>query len=260
MNWMTVGRVLRDAETGAGGEGGGGSTETTQTTETQTTETQTTDTPKEEPKSLLDGEETPKEEPKKEEPKAEPPKSKNLLDDEPEPKKEEGADDTPPTEEAVKAWTDGLKAIDLGDGVKWNDEALTEMTPALMKMSGGDPKKAEGLVKAYTAYQQKVAKAVAERDVAVNNMLIAECERKFGADLKKVVGFARKGGEAIFGAQIWNAMKREPRFANNAEILEKLAEYGRKIATDTGRVVPKDGTGGGESEDVLHRMYGSVKV
>jgi len=242
--------------------------ETIETTETpvNTDTPQTTDTPAttattEAPKNLLDGEETPgagtTDTPAA---KTDPSAPKNLLDDEPEKKTDEPGNAEPPTEEAIKAWTDGIKATDLGDGVKWDDAALKEMTPALMEISGGDPKKAEGVVKAYTAYQQKVAKQIAEANAAFNSMLLGECEKRFGTDLKKVVGYAKKGGAAIFGDKIWNAMKREPRFANNPDILEKLADFGRKISTDTGRVVPKDGTGGGETGDVLHRMYGNVKV
>lgn len=258
MNANTMMKVLGyvpcDPEPG----NGGGAAPTPTPTPTPTPEPTPTPTPEPKPgeggeRSLLDEGQDPKPEPRKE-------GSGSLLDDDPKPGEGGEQKPQPPTEEQVKAWTDGLKSIDLGDGVKWDDGALKEMTPALMEISGGDPKKAEGVVKAYTAYQQKIARATDEARVAFNNMLVGECEKRFGGDIKKVVEYARKGGAAIFGEKIWNAMKKVPSFANNPDILERLAEFGRRTSTDTGRVVPKDGAGDGDRGDVLHRMYGDVKV
>lgn len=179
---------------------------------------------------------------------------KSLLDD---------ADDTPanpadpgtPTDEAVKAFVEGIPALDLGDGVKWDDEMLTAMAPSLMELTGADPKKADGIVKAYAAHAQKIAKAQAEAADAFNNGLIQQCQERFGADLKKVAGYAKQGGLEVFGEKIWNEMKKIPAFANNPDIMDRLAAIGRKKATDGGKVVPK-AAAPADRGDLLHRMYG----
>lgn len=190
-----------------------------------------------------------------------PPKLKSLLDDDDEPGKDPANPGEPekPTDEAIKAFVEGIPALDLGDGVKWDDAMLTAMAPSLMELTGGDPKKADNLVKAYASHAQAYAKAQAEAADAFNNGLIAECEKRFGADVKKVAALAKAGGRAIFGDTIWNEMKKTPAFANNPDIMERLAEFGRKIATDSGKVTPtaSEPADGG---DVLHRMYGKIKA
>ena len=174
----------------------------------------------------------------------------------------EGAENKaePPTEEQVAEFCKGIPALDMGDGVKWDDATLKAIAPSLMEVTGGDAKKAQPIVKAYAEHMQKLAKAQAEAADAFNNGLIAECNKRFGADLKKVAGYAKKGGAAIFGDKIWNEMKTIPSFANNPDIMERLAEFGRKIATDGGKVTTKDGDPAPGESDVLHRMYGNVKV
>ena len=190
-----------------------------------------------------------------------PSKLKSLLDDDEEPAKDPANPEEPekPTDEAIKAFVEGIPALDLGDGVKWDDAMLTAMAPSLMELTGGDPKKADNLVKAYASHAQAYAKAQAEAADAFNNGLIAECEKRFGADVKKVAALAKAGGKAIFGEKIWNEMKKTPAFANNPDIMERLAEYGRKISTDSGKVTPT-ASEPAASGDLLHRMYGKIKA
>lgn len=191
-----------------------------------------------------------------------PPKLKSLLDDDDEPAKDPANPGEPakPTDEAIKAFVEGIPALDLGDGVKWDDAMLTAMAPSLMELTGGDPKKADNLVKAYASHAQAYAKAQAEAADAFNNGLIAECEKRFGADVKKVAALAKAGGRAIFGEKIWNEMKKTPAFANNPDIMERLADFARKFATDSGKVVPDGAEGVSDKGDLLKRMYGGVKV
>lgn len=188
-----------------------------------------------------------------------PTEPESLLDDE---KKADpqSSDTSAPTEEQIGEFTKSIKAIDLGDGVTWDDDALKAMTPDLMNLCEGDAKKAEGLVKAYTSYKQSVAKTVAEKADAFNKELISQCRTRFGSDLKQVVEYARIGGKEIFGDVIWNEMKKVPSFANNPEIVEKLAGWGRKFASDSGRITPRGDDAPKQEGDVLHRMYGNVKV
>jgi len=246
-----------------GGEGGSGGESTTTTTTTQGGEGGEGNPPPSggAAKTLLDGDEGGGAGTTAEPPKDDKPKAKSLLDDDPpagETKKEGDGAEAPkaPTADEIDAWCKGVPALDLGDGVKWDDAALKAMAPSLM---GLEKEKSNEVIKAYAEYTKGVAKAQAEAADAFNNGLIAECEKRFGTDLKKVAGFAKKGGQAIFGDKIWNEMKTIPSFANDPDVMERLAEYGRKISNDTGKVTPPGG-GTTESGDVLHRMYGNVKV
>jgi len=259
MNKLMTRYPFMEEATAPGGEGGGGAAPAAEAPKEAPKEAPN-EAPKGDGGTLLDGgEEAPKAEAPKEAPKAAPAAPENLLDDD-QPVVTPAAEEVAPTEEEVKAWTDGIKAIDLGDGVRFDDAALTAITPELMRLSGNDAKKAEGLVKAYTKHQQNLAKQYAEQQDAFNKDLIKQCKERFGGDLNKIVGLARIGGREVFGDKIWNEMKKVPSFANNPEILEKLAEQGRRVAPDGGKVTPKDGGPAESGGDVLHRMYGNVKV
>lgn len=186
----------------------------------------------------------------------------NLMDDEtggePE-KKESGAEEPkPPTDEEQKTFREAIKTIDIGEGVKWDDPALSAMTPELMKISGGDPKKAEGIVKAYTAYQQEQVRQFNEANDKFLNGLVEQCKQRFGSDLKQVCALAKEGGRRIFGDYLWNVMKKERAFANNPDIIEKLAAFGRSTKDDPGATKKETGTTG-RSSDWRENMYGGAK-
>ncbi len=184
---------------------------------------------------------------------------RNLLDDEPEEGGEKpGGAEGAPDAEAVRTWTAGIKATDLGDGVKWDDPLLDAMAPELMKMSGGDPKKAEGVVKAFTDYQRGVAKKMAESAAEIDRQNVTACEAEFGQDLKKVVRLAREGGRIAFG-DLWDVVRQERRVCNHPAFIRQMARIAQRFATDTGHVAPKEGAGDGEVGDVLHRMYKDVR-
>lgn len=198
------------------------------------------------------GETAPADEPKK--------AAKTLLDDEDEPVSEPKAGETPaPDEDAVSAFIKGIEATDLGDGVQWSDETLKAMAPSLMELTGGDPGKANGVVRAYAAHLQEQARKHTEALEAFNDGLIKECQARFGADLKKVAGLAREGGRAIFGDDLWAALKGTPAFANNPDVLERLAEHGRRVREDNGAVQSK-AAAPKEEGDLFKRMYGNMKI
>lgn len=187
----------------------------------------------------------------------EPKKLKSLLDDDDELPANEPTDPAQPSAEDIDAWVKSVPALDLGDGVKWDDAALKAMAPSLM---GLEKDKADAVIKAYADYTKGIAKAQAEAADAFNNGLIAECKKRFGEDLKKVTTLAKQGGVAVFGEKIWNEMKSVPAFANNPDIMERLADIARKFATDGGKVAPKGAEVGSDKGDLLKRMYGGIKV
>lgn len=194
---------------------------------------------------------------------AEPASTKTLLDDDDAQPAAPSPGEQPaqgPSAEEIEKFCSGIKATDLGDGVTWSDDALKAMAPSLMQLTGGDPAKADGVVKAYSSFVQEQSRRQQEAAEAFNTGLIKECQQRFGSDLKKVARYAREGGLAIFGDSLWAALKSTPAFANNPDIIERLAEYGRRIAEDGGVAHPDDGAHAPTDEDVLHRMYGNVKV
>lgn len=189
--------------------------------------------------------------------------SPTLLDDDP--GTDGGGESQPPAPEtqdpgSVEKYLEGIPALDLGDGVRWDDAALKAVAPELMSLTGGDPKKADGLVKAYAKHVQAQRKAASEQAEAFSKGLVEECRKRFGADLKLVARDARRGGRAIFGDGLWDALKGVPAFANNPDVLERLAAHGRTLDEDKGAAKPYGGAGGDVEGDVLHRMYGEIKV
>lgn len=223
-------------------------------------------------KTLLDEENnpTPKTEPvakdvksANSEPKTEPVakdvKSASLLDEpktDPADKKTEADAPTTPNEEDVKKFTEGVKAIDLGDGVTWDEPALQAMTPALMKLTGNDPAKAEEVIKSYTAYKQEEMNKVEEANQAYATALVAECKSRFGADLPKVCDLAKIGAEHIFGIELWKQLRTVPQFCNNPDIIERFAAIGRTVKPDTGAVLPPAGKAQAAPRDWREGMYG----
>lgn len=186
-----------------------------------------------------------------------PKKLKSLLDDDDEPPANEPTDLAQPSAEDIDAWVKSVPALDLGDGVTWDDAALKAMAPSLM---GLEKDKADAVIKAYADYTKGIAKAQAEAADAFNNGLIAECKKRFGEDLRKVTTLAKQGGVAVFGEKLWKEMKSVPAFANNPDIMERLADIARKFATDGGKVAPNGAEGGSDKDDLLKRMYGKIKV
>lgn len=163
----------------------------------------------------------------------------NLLDDAA--KDGEMPGDEAPSEEAVAEWKKGVKAFDLGDGVEYDDELVEKIAPALMKLTGGDPSKAEAVVKAYTEYALGLNRKAVENEEAFNSQLVTACRERWGKDLGRVARLADAGGRNIFGDKLWNEIRSVRQFANNPDIMERLAAFGRGASGDRGVVTDKGG-------------------
>lgn len=186
--------------------------------------------------------------------------SKTLLDDEDVTGESETSEANAPSAEDIEAFCKGIDVTDLGDGVEWSDPTLKAIAPALMELTGNDPKKANGVVKAYATFVQEQVRQQQEAAEAFTKGLVNECKARFGADLKKVARFAREGGRAIFGENLWAALKSTPAFANNPDVIERLADYGRRLTEDTGVTSPTSGAEQADDQDVYHRLYKGVRV
>ena len=190
--------------------------------------------------------------PKNDPPKNDPPV--NLMGDDD--GDEQHEEPKPPTEDEQKAYRESIKTIDLGDGVKWDDPSLEAMTPELMRLTGNDPKKAEGIVKAYTDFQRKQVAAQQERSEQFLSGLVDQCRERFGDDLQKICALAKAGGRKIFGDELWNVMRQERAFANNPDIIERLAAFGRSAQDDKGVVKKEVKPAVAGSGDWRTNMYG----
>ncbi len=94
-----------------------------------------------------------------------------------------------------------------------------------------------GALRAFAAFESaRLSKEVA-RDLEAAKGLAEESKAEFGADLKRVVGEARRGGKALFG-EVWDDLAGIPAFANDKRILRALSNYGRSITPDSGVVRP----------------------
>lgn len=94
-----------------------------------------------------------------------------------------------------------------------------------------------GALRAFASFEAaKLAKETA-RDLEAAKGLAEESKAEFGADLKRVVGEARRGGKALFG-EVWDDLAGIPAFANDKRILRALSNYGRSITPDSGVVRP----------------------
>ncbi len=94
-----------------------------------------------------------------------------------------------------------------------------------------------GALRAFASFEAaRLAKETA-RDLEAAKGLAEESKAEFGADLKRVVGEARRGGKALFG-EVWDDLAGIPAFANDKRILRALSNYGRSITPDSGVVRP----------------------
>ena len=94
-----------------------------------------------------------------------------------------------------------------------------------------------GALRAFASFEAaRLAKDTA-RDLEAAKGLAEESKAEFGADLKRVVGEARRGGKALFG-EAWDDLAGIPAFANDKRILRALSNYGRSVTPDSGVVRP----------------------
>lgn len=160
--------------------------------------------------------------------------------------------------EKLEAFKSSIRALDLGEGVRFDDAAFSDIAPELMEMAGGDPGRAEPLVRKYVQGEIARARAAQEAQDAFNAELRNQCRQRWGADTMSVAKAANAGGRAVFGDRIWNEMKGIESFANNPDIMERLAMVGKRLAVDGGAVHPA-GQSAEDTRDVIARMYGGIK-
>ena len=171
-------------------------------------------------------------------------------------KKADGAPAEPKPEE-IDAYLAKIKKIDLGgaDGgpaPAWDDGALRTVAPLFIKHKIGDAA-ANEIIAAYAKHVSGQYRAAHEADRAVLKSLRDECGKRFGADIKRFAAEGRRGGEHVFGKDLFQRLARVEAFGSDPDIIEALAKIGRGLTRDGAAGSDK---GGAAERSLADRMYG----
>lgn len=169
------------------------------------------------------------------------------------------ADSAPaePKPEEIDAYLAKIKKIDLGgaDGgpaPAWDDGALKTVAPLFIKHKIGDAA-ANEIIAAYAKHVSGQYRAAHEADRAVLKSLRDECGKRFGADIKRFAAEGRRGGEHVFGKELFQRLARVEAFGSDPDIIEALAKIGRGLTRDG---APGGDKGGAPERGLAERMYG----
>lgn len=170
-------------------------------------------------------------------------------------KQEDAAPDVKPEE--IDAYLAKIKKIDLGgaDGgpaPAWDDGALKTVAPLFIKHKIGDAA-ANEIIAAYAKHVSGQYRAAHEADRAVLKSLRDECGKRFGADIKRFAAEGRRGGEHVFGKELFQRLARVEAFGSDPDIIEALARIGRGLTRDGAAGGDK---GGAAERSLADRMYG----
>ena len=170
-------------------------------------------------------------------------------------KKADAAPDVKPEE--IEAYLAKIKKIDLdgGDGgpaPAWDDGALKTVAPLFIKHKIGDAA-ANEIIAAYAKHVSGQYRAAHEADRAVLKSLRDECGKRFGADIKRFAAEGRRGGEHVFGKDLFQRLARVEAFGSDPDIIEALAKIGRGLTRDGAAGGDK---GGAAERSLADRMYG----
>lgn len=170
-------------------------------------------------------------------------------------KQEDAAPDVKPEE--IDAYLAKIKKIDLGgaDGgpaPAWDDGALKTVAPLFIKHKIGDAA-ANEIIAAYAKHVSGQYRAAHEADRAVLKSLRDECGKRFGADIKRFAAEGRRGGEHVFGKELFQRLARVEAFGSDPDIIEALAKIGRGLTRDGAAGGDK---GGAAERSLADRMYG----
>jgi hypothetical protein len=170
-------------------------------------------------------------------------------------KKADAAPEAKPEE--IEAYLAKIKKIDLdgGDGgpaPAWDDGALKTVAPLFLKHKIGDAA-ANEIIAAYAKHVSGQYKAAAEADRAVLKSLRDECGKRFGGDIKRFAAEGRRGGEHVFGKDLFQRLARVEAFGSDPDIIEALAKIGRGLMRDGAAGGDK---GGAAERSLADRMYG----
>ena len=181
----------------------------------------------------------------------------NLLDDKTvDPSS--GAVDDVPSDEVIANFRSSINSLSGDLGI--DEDGVKDLLPELYRLSGGDAAKAERLVQKYGSVVKNGLDRVRAKDSEFNRQLVDSARSRFGSELPKVVKFANIGGRDIFGDELWSVFRKIPAFANNPDVLERLARRGRIVEEDNGVYRGGQNQSTGDQSDVIHRMYGGMKV
>ncbi len=185
----------------------------------------------------------------------------NLLADQQ--GQQQGQQQAAPDEAAVAAAAQAITAaiapqdVGLGLGadgkpVGWDGEAVGKVAQAMAR-AGVSPEAAKGIVAAYAEHFRGRIEAERSAEQTLNAQMVADARAAFGADLGRIVGEARRGGEDVFGVELFRELASVPAFANDKRILSALAARGRAVTSDR---APGGAGAATDERDLAARLYG----
>ena len=169
------------------------------------------------------------------------------------------AADAPPTD-SEKQITDFVAAIKVdfgndkdGKPIQADQNALKAIAPVMLKHKISAEAAAE-LIKADYAHRAQQFGQWKIKETEIVDGLKKQTVEELGSDLPVFVADAKKGGEYLFGAELWREFLAVPAFANDVRSVKAMAALGRSVQNDRGT-----GGGGGSSEenDFAEKWIGS---
>jgi len=160
---------------------------------------------------------------------------------------------------AAQAITAAIAPQDVGLGlgadgkpVGWDGEAVGKVASAMAR-AGVSPEAAKGIVAAYAEHFRGRIEAERSAEQTLNAQMVADARAAFGADLGRIVSEARRGGEDVFGVELFRELASVPAFANDKRILSALAARGRAVTSDR---APGGAGAATDERDLAARLYG----
>lgn len=112
-------------------------------------------------------------------------------------------------------------------------DSLKAVAPAFLK-HGIKADQAKEIIGSYAAHVKAQAEAAAKQETDALAAITDATKKELGADLPTFVTDAKKGGETLFGKDLWGIIRSIPMLANDARMIKALAAYGRSVKTDDG--------------------------
>jgi hypothetical protein len=172
-------------------------------------------------------------------------------------KPEDGKAAAEPTPEEVEAFVSKIKKIEPAAGEiapAWDSDAVKAVAPLLLKHKISDAA-ANDIIGAYATYVTGQLKAASESERQLLAGLRTECKNRFGGDLKRFAQEGRRGGEHVFGKEVFKRLAGVEVFGSDPDIIEALAKIGRGLTPDN---AGGNGSGGTADKSLADRMYPDI--
>lgn len=169
-------------------------------------------------------------------------------------KTDDGKEVTEPTPEEIETFVGKIKKIEPAAGEiapAWDSDAVKAVAPLLLKHKISDAA-ANDIIAAYAQHVTQQYKAASDSERQMLAGLRTECKNRFGGDLKRFAQEGRRGGEHVFGKELFKRLSSVEAFGSDPDIIEALAKIGRGLTPDN---AGGSGSGGASEKSLADRMY-----